>query len=301
MGENTRDISVVGNYIFGSSDYGIDTETRESGNNSPIALGDYLIRSNTITANNTITPNVGGGIRLRSESGSDVIGNSIFGNFGNGVDVGAATFDVDISGNGLGVTLDVASTENLISMNEFGGNEGIAIDLNELGFFGNLPGISLDPGTNGDSGNNGIDAPAIELATFEGNQLRVRLLDNGALAEGGSIELYLASPGTGDSLLNGDSFGEGGTFIASVPVSDFVNGQWEITLDEPTFGFPDFMDGDSITAILIDNDSNTSEFGQNVEIDVIVPVVLDALDSSCLLYTSPSPRDATLSRMPSSA
>ena len=25
------------------------------------------------------------------------------------------------------------------------------------------------------------------------------------------------------------------------------------------------------------------------------------LDSSCLLYTSPSPRDATLSRMPSSA
>ena len=27
----------------------------------------------------------------------------------------------------------------------------------------------------------------------------------------------------------------------------------------------------------------------------------DALDVSCLLYTSPSPRDATLSRMPSSA
>ena len=28
---------------------------------------------------------------------------------------------------------------------------------------------------------------------------------------------------------------------------------------------------------------------------------LDAQDSTCLLYTSPSPRDATLSRMPSSA
>ena len=29
--------------------------------------------------------------------------------------------------------------------------------------------------------------------------------------------------------------------------------------------------------------------------------VLDAYDQTCLLYTSPSPRDATLSRMPSSA
>ena len=29
--------------------------------------------------------------------------------------------------------------------------------------------------------------------------------------------------------------------------------------------------------------------------------LLDILDVSCLLYTSPSPRDATLSRMPSSA
>ena len=30
-------------------------------------------------------------------------------------------------------------------------------------------------------------------------------------------------------------------------------------------------------------------------------VIVDGLDSPCLLYTSPSPRDATLSRMPSSA
>ena len=28
---------------------------------------------------------------------------------------------------------------------------------------------------------------------------------------------------------------------------------------------------------------------------------IDGLDRACLLYTSPSPRDATLSRMPSSA
>ena len=33
----------------------------------------------------------------------------------------------------------------------------------------------------------------------------------------------------------------------------------------------------------------------------VVTSVTSALDTSCLLYTSPSPRDATLSRMPSSA
>ncbi len=31
------------------------------------------------------------------------------------------------------------------------------------------------------------------------------------------------------------------------------------------------------------------------------PYIEDAPDYTCLLYTSPSPRDATLSRMPSSA
>ena len=32
----------------------------------------------------------------------------------------------------------------------------------------------------------------------------------------------------------------------------------------------------------------------------VLPITADAKDT-CLLYTSPSPRDATLSRMPSSA
>ena len=38
---------------------------------------------------------------------------------------------------------------------------------------------------------------------------------------------------------------------------------------------------------------------QNAEKGVPLPVVINVYD--CLLYTSPSPRDATLSRMPSSA
>ena len=34
---------------------------------------------------------------------------------------------------------------------------------------------------------------------------------------------------------------------------------------------------------------------------IITGLIFDKLQSYCLLYTSPSPRDATLSRMPSSA
>ena len=43
------------------------------------------------------------------------------------------------------------------------------------------------------------------------------------------------------------------------------------------------------TQAIIDNEKSTSEW------------LSYGLDYSCLLYTSPSPRDATLSRMPSSA
>ena len=54
---------------------------------------------------------------------------------------------------------------------------------------------------------------------------------------------------------------------------------------------------------------NTTEFKIQVSITTSLVrgvadslmVDLDELDKYCLLYTSPSPRDATLSRMPSSA
>ena len=42
-----------------------------------------------------------------------------------------------------------------------------------------------------------------------------------------------------------------------------------------------------------------TEAGDEKEAEVLEGV--DVGDSDCLLYTSPSPRDATLSRMPSSA
>ena len=44
-----------------------------------------------------------------------------------------------------------------------------------------------------------------------------------------------------------------------------------------------------------ETDSAQTDWATMLEVGAIL------LDSNCLLYTSPSPRDATLSRMPSSA
>ena len=40
---------------------------------------------------------------------------------------------------------------------------------------------------------------------------------------------------------------------------------------------------------------------RNLRGDTMLDVIFNGTDNRCLLYTSPSPRDATLSRMPSSA
>ena len=47
---------------------------------------------------------------------------------------------------------------------------------------------------------------------------------------------------------------------------------------------------------LVNSDSHDNENS-----DVLVSAVISPYLLTCLLYTSPSPRDATLSRMPSSA
>ena len=50
------------------------------------------------------------------------------------------------------------------------------------------------------------------------------------------------------------------------------------------------------------NKEYVDEFNQSESMDSAINGLLQSLDPySCLLYTSPSPRDATLSRMPSSA
>ena len=58
------------------------------------------------------------------------------------------------------------------------------------------------------------------------------------------------------------------------------------------------------TTCYVHDENNESKEGDTVEIIESAPVSKKkrwSLVSVCLLYTSPSPRDATLSRMPSSA
>ena len=80
-----------------------------------------------------------------------------------------------------------------------------------------------------------------------------------------------------------------------------------------TFWINNNLDGDlkqiqTATGPLTGLWSQLLEQGMQKESDLVqAPVVLDMIQrtlvflGSCLLYTSPSPRDATLSRMPSSA
>ena len=51
-------------------------------------------------------------------------------------------------------------------------------------------------------------------------------------------------------------------------------------------------------AVYSETDANAQHV---VQADVAIPLCGETAAETCLLYTSPSPRDATLSRMPSSA
>ena len=54
--------------------------------------------------------------------------------------------------------------------------------------------------------------------------------------------------------------------------------------------------------LLIESEKpSISELSQYLNDSPFLITVGDAISENCLLYTSPSPRDATLSRMPSSA
>ena len=57
------------------------------------------------------------------------------------------------------------------------------------------------------------------------------------------------------------------------------------------------------SATLVDSKSNLNFKKKDILIkDGVIVDIADTIDTNaCLLYTSPSPRDATLSRMPSSA
>ena len=56
--------------------------------------------------------------------------------------------------------------------------------------------------------------------------------------------------------------------------------------------------GDPVAVVIAESLAEAKEAAEKVEVDY---KVLKAVTSTCLLYTSPSPRDKRQSRMPSSA
>ena len=80
----------------------------------------------------------------------------------------------------------------------------------------------------------------------------------------------------------------GKRFWAGDNISDFIEeGEKQQLIDELAVKFEDVLQG---LVIDTENDPNSMDTGRRLAKMYI-----------CLLYTSPSPRDATLSRMPSSA
>ena len=65
--------------------------------------------------------------------------------------------------------------------------------------------------------------------------------------------------------------------------------------------FLDYIENQELFHVLITVDRLKEKVQNDVWIAVFMQLFLVALDKSCLLYTSPSPRDAHESRMPSSA
>ena len=262
--ENSN-FKLTGNLITGNGALGVDTFR---------SLGGIDIESNTIT-NNGFLSEEEGGIRLFGVDNT-VIGNAISDNAGPGVNVTSAVT--------LGMfNTRAASTNNIISTNEFDNNDGVAIDLTESSpVFANDnrgDGVTDIEGRDSDKGNEGFDSPEIRSVDYLTDQLVLEFDDDRALTDVNgdgilnpdelkSIEIYLASPGAEDRF-DGRNYGEGSAFLASINPADLVKvgGRWQITVDRSSFDWPTFVDGDAITAIAIDPDNNTSEFGRNRRIN----------------------------------
>ena len=85
-----------------------------------------------------------------------------------------------------------------------------------------------------------------------------------------------------------------GSQIENTELAGLVANPVTITLNPDTGSSPDATSGDQ---------GDARPIGERLQITVIAGTGTgaDAHFNGCLLYTSPSPRDATLSRMPSSA
>ena len=150
-------------------------------------------------------------------------------------------------------------------------------------------------------GNGGIDVAAIHLSVFDAppvvehdiNITTINVPVNGNVLVNDITD-------TGDVLIIGD--GSGNPIAAATTMTTDQGGTIVINPDGTYIYTPgtDFTGEDTITLEVCDGQGNC--VASELVIDVVDPIAqTENTPPVCLLYTSPSPRDLSTSRMPSSA
>ena len=142
----------------------------------------------------------------------------------------------------------------------------------------------------------GVSAPQGDIDDWALLTERATIDTLGSLTDG-QFELPLRRPAvTADGLI----FAAGER--PDAPVTTIWGYEWETT---DSVGIGTFDDGSEFGGTVLTEDGTfvvaALEPGGDWDLWVSVEEDFQALAAGCLLYTSPSPRDATLSRMPSSA
>ena len=125
------------------------------------------------------------------------------------------------------------------------------------------------------------------------NDLPVAVADTTEAHEDGTVEIDVTTNDSDPTDPNGN--------INPTSVDIVTNGTNGTAVVNPLTGIityvpnPDYFGLDSFTYVICDDGNPLPAL-----CDTAI-VIVNVLPDTCLLYTSPSPRDATLSRMPSSA
>ena len=224
------------------------------------------------------------------------------------------TFDAEVLAPGDGVEVD--NIAEIAGSDQFDPDStpGNGADTDGDGLVGPIDDNPNDGSEDADDEDDGDNEPVEPMLLAIGSQIFSDLNNNGikdagelSLGEKGkSVTIELVDANTGEVIAttttdsNGEYVFEGllpGDYIVqfvapeSYPVSSTTDFASDDQVDDNDNGMQQDTDGDGLTDGLIQSNIIT-----------LSPAGEPTGDAGiCLLYTSPSPRDATLSRMPSSA
>ena len=112
----------------------------------------------------------------------------------------------------------------------------------------------------------------------------------------------ISSPSVGEGMIIGpvNAVSKLGNAFGDLVLRKEIDVSDAWTIDEKALAPYNPLRGEIEDGVIDTGDTSADSFGYELGAEA-TGEVLGALTGTCLLYTSPSPRDATLSRMPSSA